>query len=134
MAREKQEAGFRFCSEKRDFAKSDRVLIPATGFYEYTDPETPKVKLKDRHLFTLRDHEWFWIAGIVQEGCFTMLTTEPGPDVEPYHDRQIIVLAPEQGADWLALSQPQNEILNHLPTGSFDVRTVRKNGQMVVAA
>ena len=41
---------FNFVSEKRDFSKSDRVLIPATGFYEYTDPEAPKVKLKDRHL------------------------------------------------------------------------------------
>src|SRR6201999_4453169 len=33
---------FNFVSEKRDFSNSTRVLIPATGFYEYTDPETPK--------------------------------------------------------------------------------------------
>ena len=31
-------------------------LIPATGFYEYTAPEKPKVKLKDRHLFTILPH------------------------------------------------------------------------------
>ena len=83
---------FNFVSEKRDFANSDRVLIPATGFYEYTTPTAPKVKLKDRHLFTLSGQEWFWIAGIVKEDCFTMLTVAPGPDIEPFHDRQIVIL------------------------------------------
>jgi putative SOS response-associated peptidase YedK len=32
------------------------------------------------------------VAGIVKEGAFTMLTTEPGEDMRPYHDRQIVVL------------------------------------------
>jgi putative SOS response-associated peptidase YedK len=41
------------------------------------------------------------IAGIWREGhgnhppAFTMLTTAPGADVEPYHNRQIVVLRPE---------------------------------------
>src|SRR6201994_260532 len=56
---------FNYVSEGRDFDNSDRVLVPATGFYEYTTPAAPKVKLKDKHLFTMNDSEWFWIAGIV---------------------------------------------------------------------
>lgn len=124
---------FNFVSEKRDFARSDRVLILATGFYEYTEPAAPKVKLKDRHLFTLPGQPWFWIAGIVKEGCFTMLTVAPGPDVSPYHDRQIVVLPPADGIDWLTLTKSQGDILATPPAGTFDVVTVRKDGVAIDA-
>ena len=77
---------FNFRSEGRRFGKSDRCLIPADGFYEFTAPRDAKQRLKDKHLFTLRDQPWFWIAGIVKHGAFTMLTVEPGPDIAPYHD------------------------------------------------
>lgn len=30
--------------------------------------------------------------------AFTLLTTEPGPDIAPIHDRQMVVL---ERADWL---------------------------------
>ena len=103
-------------------------LIVATGFYEYTAPEAPKIKLKDQHFFTMKGEEWFWVAGIVKDNCFTMLTAAPGPDVEPYHDRQICALKPEQGIDWLRLSRPENELLATPPPGRFKVVTVRKDG------
>ena len=122
---------FSFVSEGRIFPNSERVLIPATGFYEYTAPKNAKVKLKDQHLFTLRGHEWFWIAGIVKQECFTMLTTEPGPDILPYHDRQICVLHPEAGMDWLRLSKPEKELLKAPPKGSLAVKTLRENGKSV---
>ncbi len=38
-------------SEGREF-RSGRCLIPADGFYEFTAPEDPKKKLKDKWLFT----------------------------------------------------------------------------------
>ena len=119
---------FNFRSEGRDFAHSDRVLILADGFFEYTAPQASKVKLKDRHLFTMAGETWFWIAGIVREGCFSMLTTAPGPDVAPYHDRQIVTLGPEAGLDWLALSRPENELLRPAPGGTLIARTLRKDG------
>jgi len=43
--------------------------------------------------------------------AFTLLTTEPGPDVAPIHDRQMVVL---ECADWLAsydLTWPEAELL-----------------------
>src|SRR6185312_4620557 len=96
---------YNFRSDGRDFG-SNRCLIITDGFYEFTDPEplhgAPKKRLKDKWLFTLKDHRWFCIAGIWRTDpkvgeAFTMLTTEPGTDIAPYHDRQVVVL---QRDDW----------------------------------
>jgi putative SOS response-associated peptidase YedK len=121
---------FNFVSEDRDFSQSDRCLILATSFYEYTAPEErkPKVKLQDQHQFLVAGKDWFWIAGIVKQGCFTMLTVDPGPDIKPYHDRQIAVLAPEQGMAWLRLNEPEGSPLKKLPRGTLEHRLLRKNG------
>ncbi|WP_158915858.1 SOS response-associated peptidase family protein [Caulobacter sp. S45] len=126
---------FNYVTEKKkgerelcDFSKSDRVLVFADGFYEYTTPKMPKVKLKDRHLFEMKDEPWFWIAGIVKQGCYTLLTTEPGPDLKPYHDRQIVTFAPDAGLDWLTFAQPPETMLKAPLAGTFKVTPLRKDG------
>ncbi len=53
-----------------------------------------------------------------------MLTTEPGPDIAPYHDRQIVLLRPEAGPDWLELRKSEDELLRALPAGSLAVEKV----------
>ncbi len=118
-------------SEGRAFSKHDRVLILATSFYESPAPEEqkPKIKLQDQHQFTLKGQDWFWIAGIVKNDCFTMLTVAPGPDIAPYHDRQIAVLAPDKGMVWL--SEPEKDTLRPLPKGRLQHRLLRKNGIML---
>ena len=116
---------FNFRSEGRRFDKSDRFLIPADGFYEFTAPFDPKQKLKDKHLFTLKGEPWFWIAGIVKEGAFTMLTVEPRPDIKPYHDRQIVVLPRATGLVWLDLTARVEEILRPLSAGALSHEQVR---------
>lgn len=45
-----------------------------------------------------------------------MLTTEPGPDVAPYHDRQIVVLRRRQALAWLNLIRPESELLESDPS------------------
>jgi putative SOS response-associated peptidase YedK len=55
---------------------------------------------------------------------FTMLTMEPGPDVAPYHNRQIAVLRPGDWAAWLFLTKPEAELLRPMPAGSLDVQTL----------
>lgn len=124
---------FNFVSEGRDFSKTDRCLILATSFYEYTPPEQqkPKVKLQDQHQFTLKNEAWFWIAGIVKNDCFAMLTVDPGSDIAPYHDRQIVVLPPSQGMDWLGLTKAESEILRALPRGSLRHHLLRKDGMVL---
>ena len=89
---------YNFRSDNREFT-SGRCLIVTDGFYEYTTPADPKQKRKDKWLFTKTDEPWFCIAGIWRKTeigeAFTMLTTEPGPDVAPYHNRQVAVLGRE---------------------------------------
>ena len=121
---------FNFVSEGRDFTKTERVLIAATSFYEYTAPaeRKPKIKLQDQHQFTLSGEAWFWIAGIVRDGCFAMLTVAPGADVAPFHGRQIVVLPPERGMSWLRLDKAQAAILQSLPGGSLHHQLLRKDG------
>ncbi len=119
---------FNYRSEGREFT-SGRCLIVAEGFYEYTAPPegAPKRTKKDRWLFTTRSERWFCIAGMwradpkVGEAC-TMLTGAPGPDIAPYHDRQVIVLRRADWARWLDAAVPARELLRPSPAGTFDVR------------
>ncbi|KEQ54777.1 SOS response-associated peptidase [Sphingobium chlorophenolicum] len=119
---------YNFRSEGRSFT-SQRCLIPTDGFYEFGPPIEPGQKRKSKYLFTLKDHDWFCIAGIWRSHpefgeAFTMLTTEPGEDVAPYHSRQIIPLTRDQWADWLDPSVPAEEVLKVLPKGSLPVTRV----------
>lgn len=113
---------FNFRSEGRSFTGSTRCLIPADAFYEFTEPTIAGKKTKWR--FTLIDQPWFWIAGVVKDGAFAMLTTEPGPDVAHYHDRQMVVLPPRAGVHWLDLSAPEDLMLRPSALGSFSVERI----------
>lgn len=107
-----------------------RCLILADGFYEFTDPEVPRPKDKrlDKWLFTMKDHEWFCIAGIWRDSpvgeCFSMLTMDAGEEIAPYHSRQIIPMMRDQWAHWLAPDVPAQDVLRSLPTGSLPVERV----------
>lgn len=109
---------FNFRSEGRDFSQSRRCLVPVSGFFEFTDPQ-PGQKRKTRWLFSLKGESWFWLAGLIKDGGFALLTTAPGPDIAPYHDRQVIVLPPDQGSGWLHLDRPEADILRPLAGGSL---------------
>jgi putative SOS response-associated peptidase YedK len=119
---------YNFRSEGREFG-SGRCLILADSFFEFTPQEDPKAKRKHKWKFTLKDQPMFAIAGIcrtdekVGEAC-TMLTTEPGEDVRPYHNRQIVVLGPGDFARWLDPSIPAREIVKPLPAGSLEVQQI----------
>jgi putative SOS response-associated peptidase YedK len=119
---------YNYRSDGRDFG-SGRCLILTDGFYEFTTHSDPKSKRKHKWLFTLEGAEIFCIAGIVRAvpefgGAFTMLTTEPGPDVAPYHSRQVAVLPPERWAGWLDPAFPARELTGPLPAGSLRVEQV----------
>lgn len=111
---------FNFRSDGRDFNNTTRCLIPASAFCEVTDAE-PGQKRKTKWSFSMTGETWFWIAGIVKDGAWVMLTTEPGPDVSSYHDRQIVVLPPSAGLDWLTLNSPAAEMLKPSHAGSLQV-------------
>lgn len=113
---------FNFRADGRDFSRTERVLIPTDGFYEFTAPADPAKTLKDKWLFTLKGEPWFWIAGIVKEGAFAMLTVPPGEDVAPYHDRQVAIVPLARTRGWLV--DASRDLLRPLPPGSLDVEKV----------
>jgi putative SOS response-associated peptidase YedK len=57
--------------------------------------------------------------------AFTLLTTEPGPDVAPIHDRQMIILEREDWAAWLDLTKLEATLLRPLPAGALHLEQVR---------
>jgi putative SOS response-associated peptidase YedK len=119
---------YNFRSDGREFG-SGRCLIVADGFYEFTTPTEPRPdKRKDKWLFTMEGEPWFCIAGLWRSTdageAFTMLTMPPGPDVAPYHHRQIAVLGPDRWAAWLDPQVPAREVLGTCPAGTLRVARV----------
>ena len=118
---------YNFRSEGREFT-SGRCLILADGFYEFTAPQ-PGEKRKTKWLFTLKDHDWFCIAGIWRAHpevgeAWTMLTMEPGEDIAPYHSRQVVPLTRDRWAYWLDPEIPAADVLRVLPRDSLTATQV----------
>ena len=95
---------FNLRSEGRSF--SNRCLAIADGFFEFTTPEDPKARRKDKWLFSPVEGELIGIAAVTrfdpQVGeAFSLLTAEPSPEVAPIHDRQIILPEPGHWVEWL---------------------------------
>jgi putative SOS response-associated peptidase YedK len=125
-AKPKAPAIINFRSEGRRFPKG-RCLVPASHFFEFTGTKSPKSKWR----FTKAGAEWFCFAGLWRRfpdgtgDAFTLLTAEPGPDVAPIHNRQVIVLERTHWQAWLQLEKPESELLRPLPTGSLTLEQVR---------
>ena len=81
-----------------------RCLIPADGFYEWT--EVPGRKGKQPMYLRLKSGELFGFAGLhvegpeAQETC-TIITTAANEVVAPIHDRMPVILDPEREGLWL---------------------------------
>lgn len=119
---------YNFRSEGRDLPKG-RCIILADGFYEFTAHTDPASKRKHKWLFTLKDHDWFGIAGLWRVDdkvgeAFTMLTCPPHPDVEPYHNRGVVLLGRDDMARWFDPAIPSRELLKPLPAGALAVTQI----------
>jgi putative SOS response-associated peptidase YedK len=112
-----------FRSEGRRFGHG-RCLVPATAFFEFTGARSPKTRWR----FTEAGQPWFCLAGLWRSfetadgpgDRFTLLTTAPGPDMAPYHDRQVVVLPRETWRDWLD-GGAEADLLRPGPAGSLEV-------------
>ena len=103
-----------------------RCLVPASHFFEFTGTKSPKTKWK----FTKAGEDWFCFAGLwrpMSTGgeAFTLLTTDPSPDVAPIHDRQMVVLERSDWSAWLEQTGKEADLLRALPAGSLRVEQVR---------
>lgn len=125
---------YNYRSDGREFP-SGRCLIVADSFYEFTAPADPKQKRKDRWRFTAPGETLIGIAGLVRDApglgygndeAFTLLTTEPGADVAPYHNRQIALLPANDWRAWLDHSIPARDLLRPSPAGSLAVAAANR--------
>ncbi|MGA0602690.1 SOS response-associated peptidase [Caulobacter sp. KR2-114] len=113
-------------AEGRTFA-SGRCLVPATHFFEFTGVKYPKTQWR----FTAPEADVFAMAGLWRDAGeagerFTLLTIDAGPDVAPYHDRQIVPLTPDQWKAWLDPAADAQTLLKAAPAGSLTaVRVVK---------
>ncbi len=57
--------------------------------------------------------------------AFTLLTTDPSPDVAPIHDRQMVVLGHADWSAWLEQTGNEADLLRALPASSLRVEQVR---------
>jgi putative SOS response-associated peptidase YedK len=114
-----------FRSEGRRFGRG-RCLVPASHFFEFTGTKYPKT----RWMFTVPGEDWFCMAGLARGAdgdwpeSFTLLTTEPGPDVKPYHDRQVVVVPRGLWRTWLDPEADPEPVLKAGPAGALAVEQV----------
>ena len=120
---------YNFRSDGRKLDKG-RCLVPVDAFYEFTTPANPMQKRKDKWAFRHAHDAWFCIGGLWRVDptvgeAFTMLTTEPGPDVAPYHSRQMVVVARSDWAGWLDGSLESAAVCRPLPADTLNATQVR---------
>ncbi|WP_435359694.1 SOS response-associated peptidase [Haloarchaeobius sp. DFWS5] len=114
---------FRGAFAASDPAMAGRCLVPADGFYEWTqagDGKQPyRVTLADEGVFAMAGLYAVWEGIEPQTGLdaftgggsiepesktvvsFTVCTTEPNEFVADLHDRMAVVLAPDEEPTWL---------------------------------
>jgi len=116
LAKPKRRPVINFRSEDRKLPKGRR-LVPASHFFEFTGSKSPKQKWR----FTKTDEYWFCFSGLWRpmpdDGeAFTLLTTEPGPDVAP--------IQPPKGR-FATARKPESELVRALSAGGLTVEQVR---------
>ena len=130
---------YNFRSDGREFGNSaagGRCLIPVDGFFEFTAPPPDAAlsaagkPMKAKWAFTIPGLETFCIAGSWRTHpdvgeAWTMLTCPPGPDIAPYHNRQVVVLTPPDYGRWLDGTAPAGELCRPLPGGTLIAERVR---------
>lgn len=115
-----------FRSDGRTFSKG-RALAPASHFFEFTEPTDKKQKRKDQWKFTAADSELFAMAALWRPAhdnwpaSYSLLTREPGPDIAPFHSREIILVPKSLWRAWLTAESFKGDDLPPLPVGSLNV-------------
>ena len=76
-----------------------RCLVPVRGFYEHWTVSPPQRGVQVR--FTLPRHRVFLLAGVQQDGRFSVVTTAPNADVATVHNRMPLVLGLGESHLWM---------------------------------
>lgn len=96
-----------------------RCIVPFDGYYEWQKTAEGKIPFR----IQVKEVEIFTIAGLYEhwkspEGkqinSFTLITREADPTIRHLHDRQPMVLLPEQEQLWLDASIPTKDLIHEL--------------------
>jgi putative SOS response-associated peptidase YedK len=108
-----EKPSFRQAFQKR------RCIVPFDGYYEWQ--KTPEGKIPFR--IQVKNTEIFTIAGLYEHWksptgevihSFTLITQEADPAIRHLHERQPMVLLPEQEKLWLDDSLPSGDLIHEL--------------------
>jgi putative SOS response-associated peptidase YedK len=119
----------------RDPFARRRWLVPADGFYEWTGEKGHKTKW----LITVADHRCFCFAGLWDHAdtvdgpvdSFTILTTAAGPDMQPIHDRQPVIVPRGRWRGWLDLQADPKPLYVPGPPGTLRAEIAPAEGALL---
>ncbi len=100
-----------------------RCLVPATHYFEWTGEKGAKVMWR----FTVPAQSVFAFPGLWDRAgppeesfeSFTLLTSAPGPDQAPYHNRQPVILERSQWGEWLDAANDMAPLFVGSPAGAI---------------
>lgn len=92
--------------EKPLFARADRCLVPAAGFFEWEKPPSGKKK----YLIRPSDRSVLYMAGVYRRrplktgeraDCYAIVTTAADEQMRAIHHRMPVALSPAMARTWL---------------------------------
>ena len=96
----------------REDMKRHRILIPASGFYEWN-------RNREKNIFRRMDGRAMFMAGLFglskNEERFTILTTDANDSMRPVHDRMPLILEEEELNEWLFDNDSAIKLLKKRP-------------------
>lgn len=126
---------------------TQRLLVPATGFYEWKKPE------KQRYFIHPKDDELFSFAGIwnlwenketgEKVKVYSIITTEPNKEMSGIHNRMPVILHQADESAWLSPSNDNDRgiietLLRPFEDNGLDVlednrdlKTIRSNDEII---
>lgn len=88
-----------------------RCIVPAWAFCETHRTQTAAnaagKRVKQAYRFSRPDGEPLLMAGIWQDGRFSIMTTEADTAVKAVHDRMPLLLSSSQALSWIAGNEPE---------------------------
>jgi len=104
-----------------------RGIVPINGFYEWKRSGDSRIA----NYITLKDSQAMGLAAIIQghadgysQCC--LITTDANSQMQDVHNRQPVVIKPEDMDAWLNDDDEKNvnRCLEGLPTGAFEIRAI----------
>ena len=99
---------------------NSRAVIPITGFYEWAKENDKKVP----HYFTRNDDQDIFLAGIHDNGQFTIITREATEENSKIHHRQPVIISKSQINNYFNLNNNAVEFLNSVKAPELKFHSV----------